>query len=78
MQRSKISTDSIEDGLIKQKDSKYKREVNKDKLTVDKGELRGQTDKYKRNNDKRKTNDEALGQQQSMEHMFVPNLKNKG
>jgi hypothetical protein len=50
MGQSKLSNEEneIADGLIKDKNSKFKREVNKNDVNVDKGEIRQPTDNFRR------------------------------
>ena len=42
----------IEEGLIKEKNSKFKREVNKEGVNIDRGELRQPTDKFRKRHPK--------------------------
>ena len=40
----------ISDGLIKDRNSKYRREVNKNDVNIDRGQLRQPTDKFRKKN----------------------------
>ena len=71
MGQSKLSTEelSINDGLLKDKNSKYKREVNKNDVNVNRGELREPTNNFRRNKNLKDANP---NEQESMDTLMRP------
>lgn len=51
MGQSKISNDdgvAVNEGLLKDRNSKYKREINKNDVNIDKGELKEPTNNFRK------------------------------
>lgn len=65
MGQSKISEQDVADGLLKDRNTKFKREVNKDDVTVDRGEIKQPADKFRRRHHKEK--DIGPQEQESMD-----------